>query len=84
MDQLYGVVSEVDKYKEFIPWCTHSDIIQKRPGHFKCLMEIGFPPISERYISTVTVARPHMVKVSVTFRIRPKEHVQKSLKRFKM
>ena len=63
MADMYEVVANVEDYKEFVPWCTKSTIVARKPGHFKAQLEIGFSPLVERYMSTVTVAKPHLVKV---------------------
>ena len=64
MEDMYDVVSNVDKYQEFVPWCMNSDIKARKDGHFKASLEIGFPPLVERYSSTVTVVKPRLVAVS--------------------
>ncbi|XP_033639625.1 coenzyme Q-binding protein COQ10 homolog B, mitochondrial-like [Asterias rubens] len=62
MDDMYDVVSSVDKYHEFVPWCLQSVIKSRKAGHFKAGLEVGFPPLVERYTSTVTVVKPNLVK----------------------
>ena len=64
MEQMFEIVSRVDLYPEFVPYCREGRVYAKRPGHFKASMAIGFPPIMERYTSVITVARPHLVRVS--------------------
>lgn len=69
MEQMFDVVADVRKYKEFVPWCTNSTLLYSRqgpPDNEKYQMEIGFPPISERYTSNVTLVRPNLVKAVST------------------
>ncbi|CAG0913370.1 unnamed protein product [Notodromas monacha] len=62
MEEMFDVVSDVGKYKTFVPWCTDSQVLKRRPGYLGCKLTIGFPPLNETYKSTVTLARPNLVK----------------------
>jgi len=62
MEQMYDVIADVDKYKEFVPWCTGSKVINRKSEQCTAMLEIGFPPITERYTSIVTLSRPQLVK----------------------
>ena len=66
MEQMYAVVSQVEHYKEFVPWCQNSEVYKRSPGHCMCSITVGFPPILEKYESLVTLTKPHLVKSECT------------------
>ncbi|XP_028310630.1 coenzyme Q-binding protein COQ10 homolog, mitochondrial [Gouania willdenowi] len=61
-EQMYTLVASVDQYQDFVPWCKKSRVIKKRNGDVQAQLEIGFPPIVERYTSEVTVVPNHQVR----------------------
>ncbi len=63
-EQIYSVVASVDQYQHFVPWCKKSRVMKGRNGDVQVELEIGFPPIVERYTSEVTVVPNHQVRVS--------------------
>lgn len=64
IEQVYDVVSDVDSYCQFLPWCRESRVFGRRGNHCKGLLVVGFPPLVERYVSNMTMVRPHFVEVS--------------------
>lgn len=60
--QMYNIVSDVGNYKHFLPFCKRSDILLKSDDFIKGDLEIGFPPIVDRYVSNVTLKPQEYIK----------------------
>ncbi len=55
-DMMYAVVSDVEKYPQFLPWVTGLSIVRRLSDTvFDSEMRVGFAGLSERYISRVTL-----------------------------
>ncbi|XP_041736588.1 coenzyme Q-binding protein COQ10 homolog, mitochondrial-like isoform X2 [Coregonus clupeaformis] len=65
-EQMYSVVASVDQYQHFVPWCKKSRVVKGRNGDVRAQLEIGFPPIVERYTSEVTIVPNHQVRAVCT------------------
>lgn len=61
-EQLFSVVSDVEKYNTFVPFCKKSHVYARKPGSLKADLIIGFPPLNESYTSNVTLVKPSLVK----------------------
>ncbi len=60
---MYNVVADVDAYKDFVPWCQESRVMQRwstgpNVKRYNAELCVGFGAISERYTSNVTAATP--------------------------
>ncbi|KAF0402089.1 putative Proteasome component PUP2 [Gigaspora margarita] len=65
--QLYDVVSNIDDYHLFIPFCTNSEVlktqyIDRRTKILTAALGVGFQGFSETYVSEVTCERPCFVQ----------------------
>ena len=54
-EQLYAVVAGVEHYKEFVPWCQRSDIVDRKPpGFVEAELEVGFKMFVERSVMVLS------------------------------
>jgi len=51
--QLYGLVLDIERYPEFLPWCMGARIKQRREGLIVADLVIGFRMFRERFTSRV-------------------------------
>lgn len=52
-EQLYALVAQVEKYPEFIPWCTAARVREKTDENLLADLVVGFKGITENYTSRV-------------------------------
>jgi coenzyme Q-binding protein COQ10 len=50
---MYAVVSDVEKYPEFLPWVLALRILSRREGGLTAEMAVGYGALRERYTSDV-------------------------------
>ena len=64
-EQLFALVAEVDKYREFLPWCQSSTIIKKENNDsiFYADLVIGYKMVSEKFRSKVILDYPNRIDV---------------------
>nr|DBA27938.1 TPA: hypothetical protein GDO54_008375 [Pyxicephalus adspersus] len=60
--QMFDIVANVEDYKMFVPWCNSSKVLSCRNKVTRAELEVGFPPIVERYVSEITVVPQHKVR----------------------
>lgn len=52
---MYAVVSDVEKYPEFLPWVVALRILSRHPGGMMAEMAVGYGGLRERYTSEITL-----------------------------
>ena len=66
-EQVYAVVADVERYAEFLPFCSASRICARHgPGSFDATLALGFLAFSETYTSRVTLEPPWGVTAVAT------------------
>ena len=56
--QLFGLVVDIEKYPEFLPWCRGARIVSREGNSFLGELIISFSHLTERYTSRVTPIAP--------------------------
>lgn len=69
-EQLFGLVADIERYPEFLPWCVGSRIRGRRENVVVADLIIGFKGIRESFTSEVTLNRPAM-RIDVAYRDGP-------------
>lgn len=60
-EDLYKIVSSVEFYHQFVPWCIGSTIIRSTPTKLEAELVVGYGVFNEKYISDVELIRPRSV-----------------------
>ncbi|VDQ17389.1 unnamed protein product [Trichobilharzia regenti] len=61
---MFDIAIDVGRYSEFVPWCNHSSIVERGESSMLVRLGVGFPPLSESYMSRITFERPKHLKVN--------------------
>lgn len=59
---MYDIVAQTQDYAKFLPGCYSSKVCSNQKDRQLVELEIGFPPILEKYISEVTLEPPNRVR----------------------
>ncbi|KAJ6658226.1 hypothetical protein lerEdw1_001493 [Lerista edwardsae] len=62
VEQMYDIVADVGSYRLFVPWCTGSTVLSCRTKCSRALLEVGFPPVVERYVSEISMVPNHRIR----------------------
>ena len=62
---MYRVVSDVEKYPEFLPWVLALRVLSRRDGGLTAEMAVGYGGLRERYVSDVALD-PAIHRIDVT------------------
>jgi coenzyme Q-binding protein COQ10 len=63
-EQLFDLVADVDKYPQFLPWCTGAHVRSRTETALVADLTIGFGPFRESFTSRVTLERPRRIRVT--------------------
>jgi len=72
-EQLFALVSDIEKYPEFLPWCRAARVLERKDSEFLGELVISFAHLTESYVSRV-VLHPYTA-IDVTMVRGPFEHL---------
>jgi len=61
--QLFDLVADVERYPEFLPWCTACRVRKREGRTIEADLLVGFKMVRERFISRVTLSAPDRIDV---------------------
>ncbi|KAM9174932.1 coenzyme Q-binding protein COQ10 homolog B, mitochondrial-like [Mergus octosetaceus] len=67
--QMYELVANVGDYRLFVPWCRRSAVLSHCGHVLRAELEVGFPPLHERYLSEVSLGPRQIRAVSSDCRL---------------
>ena len=62
-DQLFDLISDVEKYPQFLPWVLGAKIKRREENIMFAELIVGFKMIKERYTSKIILTRPGRISV---------------------
>ena len=63
-EQIFDLVSDVESYPNFLPWCIDCKIISHTDDGFNAKLSIGFNLLQESFISEVKLSKPDSIIVN--------------------
>ena len=63
-EQLFDLVCDVERYPEFLPWCTATRVVSRDGDDMVADMVIGYKAFRERFTSHVHMDRPYRLDVT--------------------
>jgi coenzyme Q-binding protein COQ10 len=74
-DQIYGLVADVERYPEFLPWCLAARIRRRAEAGFVADLVIGFKMVRERFTSHVALDEAGR-RIDVVYAEGPFKHLE--------
>lgn len=62
-NQMFELVSDIESYPQFLPWCVGARIIEREENGVTADLVIGFKMFRERFRSKVDFERPDQIHV---------------------
>ena len=64
-EEMYALVTDVDKYPQFLPWCDHARVRDQNPAGMTAELGIAFGGIHQRFVTRNTHVAPSQVDLKL-------------------
>ena len=61
--QLFDLVADVERYPEFLPWCTACRVTKRENQLIEADLLVGFKMLRERFTSRVALSAPNSIQI---------------------
>ncbi len=70
-EQMFDLIEAVERYPEFVPWCTRAELIERSDDVVSATVEVGFRDLHVGVTTRNAKRRPHLMSIAMesgTFR----------------
>ncbi len=60
-EQMFGLVDDVERYPEFLPWCTGSTVLMRDGNLLRATLNVGFRGVKQSFSTENRNTPPHEV-----------------------
>ena len=64
-EQIYRLVDEVERYPEFLPWCTGSMVLSRDANVTRATLQVGFRGLKQRFSTENHSTPPHEITLKL-------------------
>ena len=63
--QMFELVDAVERYPEFLPWCSASELIDRDEAELRAALHINFRGIKQKFITRNSRSAPHAMGIQL-------------------
>ena len=64
-EQIYRLVDAVERYPEFLPWCTGSKVLSREANVMRATLDVGFRGVKQSFSTENLNAPPHEITMKL-------------------
>ena len=64
-EDMFRLVDDVERYPEFLPWCTGTTVLSREAGVLRATLAVGFRGVKQRFTTENHNAPPHEITMNL-------------------